>query len=110
MLIMGTLLLLTALLVLGIRSFREGKFRKLLIIPLLATSTLMVYGADKGGKLVFSYGVGVQAVADRSAQGEGEEHHGHNESVEKGNHGTEHSHSESVEDGHAKSHSQNHED
>ena len=52
---MSSALLITALSVIGLRSLREGKARRLLIVPLFVISGLLVYGADKGGRLVFEF-------------------------------------------------------
>ena len=68
MLWMGGLLGVTTLAMLLVRSFREGKWRRLLIVPLFVISGLLVYGADKGGRLVFEYGVGVKTVSEKAAQ------------------------------------------
>ncbi|MFQ5707853.1 MAG: DUF2231 domain-containing protein [bacterium] len=66
MLLMRGLLLVTALAVLMSRSPREGRGRRVLIGPLLIVSALLVYGADKGGRLVLQYGIGVQAVSEKA--------------------------------------------
>ena len=68
MLWMSGLLVITTAVMLLVRSFREGKWRRLLILPLLVISGLLVYGADKGGRLVFEYGMGVKAVSERATQ------------------------------------------
>lgn len=65
---MSGLLLATTLLVLFIRSLREGKARRLVIVPLFITSVLLIYGADRGGRLVFEYGTGVRATVDQGVQ------------------------------------------
>ncbi len=65
---MSGLLLATSLLVLFIRSFREGKVCRLVIVPLLITSVLLIYGADRGGRLVFEYGTGVRAISVQGAE------------------------------------------
>ena len=68
MLWMSGMLLFTTLVVIFIRPLREGKQRRLLIFPLLVISSLLVYGADKGGRLVFEFGTGVKAVSKESLQ------------------------------------------
>lgn len=74
MLWMSGVLLITVLLVIMIPSFRAGQWRRLFIVPLLLVSALLVYGADKGGRLVFEFGVGVKAVSEQTTQ-EGEHEH-----------------------------------
>ncbi|MCA9735059.1 MAG: hypothetical protein H6696_14675 [Deferribacteres bacterium] len=56
---MTGLLLATTVSVIFIEPLRSGKLRKLLILPLLVISGLLVNGADKGGVLVYEYGMGV---------------------------------------------------
>ncbi|NIR51726.1 DUF2231 domain-containing protein [candidate division KSB1 bacterium] len=64
MLWMSGLLVAATLLVLFVRAFREGQWRRLFILPLLVISGLLINGADKGGRLVFEYGTGVRAVSE----------------------------------------------
>ncbi len=59
MLLMSVLLTATTATVLFVRSVREGGWRRLLILPLAIVCGMLVYGADKGGRLVFEYGMGV---------------------------------------------------
>ena len=66
MLWMSGVLVATTVVMLFVRSFREGKWRRLLLVPLFVISGLLVYGADKGGRLVFEYGVGVKAVSEKA--------------------------------------------
>ncbi len=61
---MSGILLVTVFSVLFVRPLREGNLRRLLIIPLLVIGALLVYGADKGGQLVFEYGMGVKAISE----------------------------------------------
>lgn len=61
---MSGFLVVTSLAVLLLRPFREGKARGFLIVVLLGISSLLVYGADKGGRLVFELGTGVNATSD----------------------------------------------
>lgn len=68
MLWMSGLLVVTTVVMLFVRSFREGKWRRLLIVPLLVIAGLLVYGADKGGRLVFEYGIGIKAVSEKAIQ------------------------------------------
>ncbi|KAA3619390.1 MAG: DUF2231 domain-containing protein [Calditrichaeota bacterium] len=56
---MTGILVITAVAVLFAKPLRNGAQRKWLIIPLLITSALLIYGADKGGVLVFEHGMGV---------------------------------------------------
>ena len=69
MLWMSGALLITALSVIRLRSLREGKARCLLIVALFAISGLLVYGADKGGRLVFEFGMGVKATSAKAEHG-----------------------------------------
>ena len=71
MLWMSGALLITALSVIRLRSLREGKARRLLIVALFVISGLLVYGADKGGRLVFEYGMGVRAISETSTEDTG---------------------------------------
>jgi len=80
MLWMSGLLLVTTLAVLFIRSLRVGNARRLLIVPLLIVSGLLIYGADKGGRLVFEYGMGVKAISVSTPQES--DAHEHDESEE----------------------------
>ncbi len=59
---MSGLLNITAAAVLFIKNLRIGDLRKVLLLPLLLISGLLVYGADKGGLLVFEHGMGVNAT------------------------------------------------
>ena len=71
---MTGLLVATTLLVLFVRSLRVGKARRFLILPLLLVSGLLMLGADKGGRLVFEFGMGVKTTSEQSGhQEEGEE-------------------------------------
>lgn len=60
MLWMTGVLLATALSVPFWKGLRVGRLRRLLIIPLLIASGLLVFGADRGGRLVFELGIGVK--------------------------------------------------
>ena len=79
MLWMSGALLITMLTVLRLRSLREGKARRFLIIALFVISGLLVYGADKGGRLVFEFGMGVKAISETST----EEMEGHEDEEER---------------------------
>ncbi len=81
MLWMSGVLVATTLATLFMRTIREGPWRRLLIVPLLIVSALLVYGADKGGRLVFEYGVGVKAASEASF--EESESHEHEDGTEK---------------------------
>ncbi|MFQ5865345.1 MAG: hypothetical protein ACE5IW_08975, partial [bacterium] len=81
MLWMSGILLATVFAVLIVRPLREGNFRRLVIVPLLVVSGLLIYGADKGGRLVFEYGMGVKAPAEMTEQETSA--HTHAESSEK---------------------------
>lgn len=61
-------LLVTSAGVLSMKNIRNGNLRKFLIIPLLVVSALLVYGADKGGFLVFQHGMGVNMPVMHEAQ------------------------------------------
>lgn len=75
MLWMSGLLVVTTLPVIFLRTVREGKWRRLLILPLVVISALLIYGADKGGQLVFEYGTGVKAISEGTTEEtEGHEH------------------------------------
>ncbi len=64
-----------------VRSFREGTWRRLLIMPLLVMSGLLVYVVDKGGSLVFEYGMGVKAISEEpELETNGHEHDNRTES------------------------------
>jgi len=60
MLAMSILLVILSAVVFKVRAVREGSLRKWLFPALLLVSALLVYGADKGGHLVFEKGVGVE--------------------------------------------------
>lgn len=80
MLWMSGLLVVTTFLVVFVRTLREGQWRRLLIAPLLVISGLLIYGADKGGQLVFEYGTGVRAVSEApQEETEGHEHNNKSE-------------------------------
>jgi len=68
MLWMSGILLVTTLSVIFVRSLREGKMRRLLILALFVISALLVYGADKGGRLVFEFGMGVKGMSGQAVQ------------------------------------------
>ncbi|MFQ5677789.1 MAG: hypothetical protein ACE5G1_18015, partial [bacterium] len=53
-----------------------GNLRRVLIVPLLVVSGLLIYGADKGGRLVFEYGMGVKASSEASEHETDEHTHG----------------------------------
>lgn len=65
MLWMSAILLFTVLMLVIIPSIRIGPWRKLIIIPLLIINALLIYGADKGGRLVFEFSLGVQAAREK---------------------------------------------
>ncbi|MBF0381675.1 MAG: DUF2231 domain-containing protein [Magnetococcales bacterium] len=59
MMTMSTGLILTALALIFFQGFRDGVARKWLLAIVIALTTIMAVGADKGGQLVYKYGVGV---------------------------------------------------
>jgi len=65
----------TAIAVLAVPALRAGKRRKLVIIPLVFISGLLLYGADKGGQLVFEFGLGVKAVPHSAIENQSGHHH-----------------------------------
>jgi uncharacterized membrane protein len=102
MLWMSGLLVATTVVMLFVRSFREGNWRRLLIVPLLIISGLLIYGADKGGRLVFEYGMGVRAIPETSS----EDTKGHEDEEEGTEKGSGHSTSDSSKgsEGHSDEH------
>ncbi|KAA3656849.1 MAG: hypothetical protein DWQ10_14505 [Calditrichaeota bacterium] len=58
-------LVATSIAVIFIEPLRTGKLRKLLILPLLIISGLLIDGADKGGFLVYEHGMGVNKKMDQ---------------------------------------------
>lgn len=65
---MTGLLLTTTAAVAFLKNVREGAARRFLIVALLAISGLLAYGADKGGRLVFEFGMGVRTSTEQPAQ------------------------------------------
>ncbi len=63
MLWMSGILILTALSVFSVRTFREGKSRRILLFVLFIISGILGYGADKGGRLVYEFGMGVKTIS-----------------------------------------------
>ncbi len=72
---MSGFLAVTAISVLAISSLRAGKLRKFVIIPLVFISGLLLYGADKGGQLVFEFGIGVKTSSKSSVENQNGHHH-----------------------------------
>ncbi len=73
------LMVLIALAVAFVQSLREGSARKFLIIALVIVNGLLMYGADKGGRLVYEFGMGVKSLQqpqthDDNKDASGEEH------------------------------------
>ena len=62
---MTGLLLATTATVVFLKNFREGAGRRFLLVALFVISGLLVYGADKGGRLVFEFGMGVKTGANQ---------------------------------------------
>ncbi len=60
MLVVSIVLVILSAMVFKIKAIREGGLRKWLLPALLLVSALLVYGADKGGRMVFESGVGVE--------------------------------------------------
>lgn len=82
---MTGLLLATTTAVIFMKNLREGSTRRLLIVPLLIVSGLLVYGADKGGQLVFELGIGVKAAVEQPTEKTDSHSHEH-DSGESGEH------------------------
>lgn len=76
---MTGLLLVTSVAVASLRKFRQGAGRRVLIFPLLVISGLLVYGADKGGRLVFDLGMGVRAKTAPAAEHDSTSQHQHDD-------------------------------
>ncbi|HHL72013.1 MAG TPA: hypothetical protein ENJ29_05820 [Bacteroidetes bacterium] len=50
-----------------LKDLREGAARKFLIVALLIVNGMLMYGADKGGRLVYEFGMGVKAMQEQAA-------------------------------------------
>ncbi len=70
-----------------IKQFRDGPFRKGLVVLLTLLTGLMAFGADKGGQLVYQHGTGVNpAILKSQDTPENQATHGHADEGPVANH------------------------
>ena len=88
MLWMVALLVLSLIWLLISRGKKLLSLRKTLIIPLLITTGILIYGADRGASLVYKHGIGTLPVLENM-----EENLDHLENTQEGSHeNNEHTH------------------